>query len=32
VRLNFLEFFGNFYEAGGKEYKPFQKTGGENKV
>lgn len=29
IRLNFLEFFGNFYEAGEKEYKPFQKTGGE---
>ena len=32
VRLNFLEFFGKFYEAGNKEYKPFQKTGGENKA
>lgn len=32
VRLNFLEFFGGFYEAGGKDYKPFQKTGGENKA
>ncbi len=32
IRLNFVEFFGNFYEAGGKEYKPFQKTGGENKA
>jgi V/A-type H+/Na+-transporting ATPase subunit I len=29
VRLNFLEFFGGFFESGGKEYKPFQKTGGE---
>jgi V/A-type H+/Na+-transporting ATPase subunit I len=29
VRLNFLEFFGGFYESGSKEYKPFQKTGGE---
>jgi V/A-type H+-transporting ATPase subunit I len=29
VRLNFLEFFGGFYETGSKEYKPFQKTGGE---
>ena len=27
VRLNFLEFFGKFYETGNKEYKPFQKTG-----
>jgi len=32
IRLNFLEFFGNFYESGEKEYKPFQKTGGENKA
>ena len=32
VRLNFLEFFGKFYEAGNKDYKPFQKTGGENKA
>jgi V/A-type H+-transporting ATPase subunit I len=32
VRLNFLEFFGKFYETGNKEYKPFQKTGGENKA
>jgi V/A-type H+-transporting ATPase subunit I len=32
MRLNFLEFFGKFYEAGNKEYKPFQKTGGENKA
>jgi len=29
VRLNFLEFFGKFYEAGNTDYKPFQKTGGE---
>jgi len=29
VRLNFLEFFGGFYETGSKEYKPFNKTGGE---
>jgi len=29
VRLNFLEFFGKFYETGDKEYKPFHKTGGE---
>ncbi|HEX9093078.1 MAG TPA: V-type ATP synthase subunit I [Coriobacteriia bacterium] len=29
LRLNFLEFFGKFYEAGKNEYKPFQKTGGE---
>ena len=32
VRLNFLEFFGKFYEPGNKDYKPFQKTGGENKA
>ena len=32
VRLNFLEFFGGFYETGSKDYKPFQKTGGENKA
>ncbi|MCX8007511.1 MAG: hypothetical protein N3B11_05275 [Coriobacteriia bacterium] len=29
LRLNFLEFFGKFYEATKNEYKPFQKTGGE---
>ena len=29
LRLNFLEFFGNFYEKSKEEYKPFQKTGGE---
>jgi len=29
VRLNFLEFFGKFYEPGNTDYKPFQKTGGE---
>ena len=29
VRLNFLEFFGGFYETGSKEYEPFHKTGGE---
>lgn len=29
LRLNFLEFFGKFYEATKHEYKPFQKTGGE---
>lgn len=32
VRLNFLEFFGKFYEAGSKDYKPFQKTGGEKRA
>jgi V/A-type H+-transporting ATPase subunit I len=29
LRLNFLEFFGKFYEAGKNEYQPFHKTGGE---
>lgn len=29
VRLNFLEFFGRFYETGEKVYRPFHKTGGE---
>jgi V/A-type H+-transporting ATPase subunit I len=29
LRLNFLEFFGKFYETGGEQYSPFQKTGGE---
>lgn len=29
IRLNFLEFFGKFYEAGGEQYRPFQKTRGE---
>ncbi len=29
LRLNFLEFFGKFYEAGKEEYRPFHKTGGE---
>ncbi len=29
LRLNFLEFFGKFYETGNQEYKPFTKTGGE---
>jgi V/A-type H+/Na+-transporting ATPase subunit I len=29
LRLNFLEFFGTFYEASKEEYKPFTKTGGE---
>jgi V/A-type H+-transporting ATPase subunit I len=28
LRLTFLEFFGKFYESGGEQYKPFQKTGG----
>lgn len=29
MRLNFIEFFGQFYEGGGHEYKPFKKSGGE---
>ncbi|MHB9002791.1 MAG: V-type ATP synthase subunit I [Coriobacteriia bacterium] len=29
LRLNFLEFFGKFYETGKQEYSPFTKTGGE---
>jgi V/A-type H+/Na+-transporting ATPase subunit I len=29
LRLNFLEFFGGFFEAGNTQYRPFQKTGGE---
>jgi V/A-type H+-transporting ATPase subunit I len=29
LRLNFLEFFGKFYEASKSEYSPFHKTGGE---
>jgi V/A-type H+-transporting ATPase subunit I len=32
MRLNFLEFFGKFYETGGEEYRPFQKTRGEKTV
>ena len=29
LRLNFLEFSGNFYEKSKTDYKPFHKTGGE---
>jgi V/A-type H+-transporting ATPase subunit I len=29
LRLNFLEFFGKFYESAKHQYSPFQKTGGE---
>ncbi len=29
LRLNFLEFFGKFYETGNQEYDPFTKSGGE---
>ena len=32
LRLNFLEFFNKFYESGGEEYKPFNKSGGEKRV
>jgi V/A-type H+-transporting ATPase subunit I len=32
LRLNFLEFFGKFYETGNQEYSPFRKTGGEKSV
>lgn len=32
VRLNFLEFFGKFFEAGNTEYSPFRKTGGEGQA
>ncbi len=32
LRLNFLEFFGKFYETGNQEYSPFTKTGGEESV
>ncbi len=28
LRLNMIEFFGKFYETGGKAYKPFKKAGG----
>ena len=29
LRLNFLEFFGKFYETGKQQYSPFTKSGGE---
>lgn len=29
IRLNVIEFFNQFVESGGKEYKPFKRTGGE---
>jgi V/A-type H+-transporting ATPase subunit I len=32
LRLNFLEFFGRFYEVGTKAYSPFHKTGGEGQA
>jgi len=31
LRLNFLEFFSKFYEPGKEEYRPFHKTGGEER-
>lgn len=32
LRLNFLEFFGKFYETSKEVYKPFHKTGGEKRA
>jgi len=32
LRLNFVEFFGKFYETGNQQYSPFTKTGGEESV
>jgi V/A-type H+-transporting ATPase subunit I len=32
LRLNFLEFFGKFYETGNQRYEPFTKSGGEEHV
>ncbi|MCL2654987.1 MAG: hypothetical protein FWD65_04715 [Coriobacteriia bacterium] len=32
LRLNFLEFFGKFFERGTKEYKPFVRVGKEGKL
>jgi len=32
MRLNFLEFFGKFFEAGNTQYSPFRKTGGEGQA
>jgi V/A-type H+-transporting ATPase subunit I len=32
LRLNFLEFFGKFYETGSQKYEPFTKSGGEESV
>lgn len=29
-RLHLVEFFGKFYQTGGKEYHPFKRTGGES--
>jgi V/A-type H+-transporting ATPase subunit I len=29
IRLNVIEFFNQFVESGGAEYKPFKRTGGE---
>ncbi len=27
IRLNVIEFFGKFYESGGRQYKPFKRIG-----
>ena len=32
LRLNFLEFFGNFFETSNTEYSPFHKSGGERQA
>ncbi len=32
LRLNFLEFFGKFYETGKQQYSPFTKSGGEKRA
>jgi V/A-type H+-transporting ATPase subunit I len=32
MRLNFLEFFGKFFEAGNTQYSPFRKTGREGQA
>jgi len=32
LRLNFLEFFGNFFDRGTREYKPFVRAGKEGKL
>jgi V/A-type H+-transporting ATPase subunit I len=32
LRLNFLEFFGNFFETSTTQYSPFHKSGGERQA